>query len=149
MDKLQQVFPGLECVESEEQSAFLSQAFLQSNAADMIDQLRALDVAVASPESIVDIRASHTRLADGVVGSDLGSFAFSAYPEHPGGRAVTHADHYAIRPTLAGIRAQAPAPVHGAHTLEVLRSVHFSEEQIQQMVDAKLAATTWGPFMPK
>lgn len=153
MDKLHRVFAGLDSVvEDDEHSlaVFFRQAFLQQTAEEILFKLRAEDIAAASPLSISDIRDKHTRAADGTAGTQLpGSFAFSHYADHPGGRAITRVDHYAIRPSVARISAQFPAQVHGHSTIEVLKTLGYTSEEIDDMIAQKFAATTWGPFLPE
>ena len=99
--------------------------------------------------SIEELRDQYTREADGTVGIDLGSYAFSTYNNHPSGHRVTLIDHYSIRPTEASILAQPETERFGHSTKTVLKSIGYSDEKIQSMIDDKIAGTGWGKeFLP-
>jgi crotonobetainyl-CoA:carnitine CoA-transferase CaiB-like acyl-CoA transferase len=123
---------------------FLTVAFQQSSSANWIQKLHAADVAAAVPHSIETLREQYSRTADGKVGIDRGSFAFSIYPDHPSGHCVTQIDHYAIRPTVSRIYSVSPAEAHGHSTREVLAGVGYSEQQIDSMLESGVAALGWG-----
>jgi len=133
--------------------SFLRKVFKDPDVfADAEQWARALheaDIAAAERLSIATIRDGNTRRADGTVGVDRGSFAFSEYPDHPGGRCVTVVDHYAVRPTVATIKALPPAQVHGADTRSVLASLGHSDGDIDGLIERKVVALKWGDeFMP-
>ena len=127
---------------------YMKTQFLEATAENWLEWFHNLDIAAAIPSSIEHIRNSNTRVADGQPGTKLGSFAFSYYHEHPGGRPVTHVDHYAVRPSFAGIKGQVPAEVHGMSTLDILKSLSYSNEDIEHFLEKKVASTTWGTFLP-
>jgi hypothetical protein len=104
---------------------------------------------VAQPQSIETLRAENSRIADGTVGTDRGSFAFSIYPDHPSGHQLTQIDHYAIRPQNAAIFAVSPTEAHGHSTKEVLADVGYNAEQIESMLARGIAGLGWGKtFLP-
>jgi crotonobetainyl-CoA:carnitine CoA-transferase CaiB-like acyl-CoA transferase len=123
---------------------FLTVAFQQASANVWVERLLAADIAAAQPMSIEHLRADNSRIADGTVGIDRGSFAFSIYPDHPSGHQLTQIDHYAIRPTCARIHAVSPTEAHGHSTSEVLAAVGYSEEQIGSMLERGVAGLAWG-----
>ena len=128
---------------------FLTVAFQQASAKKWMTRLQAADIAVAQPQSIETLRAENSRIADGTVGTDRGSFAFSIYPDHPSGHQLTQIDHYAIRPQNAAIFAVSPTEAHGHSTKEVLADVGYSAEQIESMLARGIAGLGWGKtFLP-
>ena len=128
---------------------FLTVAFQQASAKKWMTRLHAADIAVAQPKSIETLRAENSRIADGTVGTDRGSFAFSIYPDHPSGHQLTQIDHYAIRPQNAAIFAVSPTEAHGHSTKEVLADVGYSAEQIESMLARGIAGLGWGKtFLP-
>ena len=128
---------------------FLTVAFQQASAKKWMTRLQAADIAVAQPQSIETLRAENSRIADGTVGTDRGSFAFSIYPDHPSGHQLTQIDHYAIRPQNAAIFAVSPTEAHGHSTKEVLADVGYNAEQIESMLARGIAGLGWGKtFLP-
>jgi crotonobetainyl-CoA:carnitine CoA-transferase CaiB-like acyl-CoA transferase len=128
---------------------FLTVAFQQASAKKWMTRLHAADIAVAQPQSIETLRAENSRIADGTVGTDRGSFAFSIYPDHPSGHQLTQIDHYAIRPQNAAIFAVSPTEAHGHSTKEVLADVGYNAEQIESMLARGIAGLGWGKtFLP-
>ena len=128
---------------------FLTVAFQQASAKKWMTRLHAADIAVAQPKSIETLRAENSRIADGTVGTDRGSFAFSIYPDHPSGHQLTQIDHYAIRPQNAAIFAVSPTEAHGHSTKEVLADVGYNAEQIESMLARGIAGLGWGKtFLP-
>ena len=123
---------------------FLNVAFQQASSSVWIERLLAADVAAAQPISIETLREQYSRLADGTVGTELGSFAFSVYPHHPSGHQLTQIDHYAIRPTCARIDAVSPTEAHGHSTREILAAVNYSDNQIESMLQRGIAGLAWG-----
>lgn len=128
---------------------FLSKAFITDSAENWAKKLRNADIAAVQSVSIEDLRAQYTREADGIVGIDRGSYAFSTYKNHPSGHCITLIDHYSIRPTEASILAQSDTERFGHSTKTVLASVGYDNEKIQSMIDNKIAGTGWGKeFLP-
>jgi crotonobetainyl-CoA:carnitine CoA-transferase CaiB-like acyl-CoA transferase len=130
-------------------SDFLIEAFSNNSANNWMQALHNVDIAAVQPMSINELRDKYTREADGTVGIDRGSYAFSTYSNHPSGHRVTLIDHYSIRPTEASIIAQPETERYGNSTKTVLASVGYSDEKIQSMIDNKIAGTGWGKeFLP-
>ncbi|HCP96666.1 CoA transferase [Pseudoalteromonas sp. K222D] len=130
-------------------SDFLSEAFNNDSAESWAKKLRQAGIAAVQPMSIEELRAQYSREADGTMGIDRGSYAFSTYSNHPSGHRVTLIDHYSIRPTEASIFAQPETERYGNSTQAVLASVGYSDEKIQSMIDNKEAGTGWGKeFLP-
>ncbi len=147
---LLETVPGLagisqaECI-----SAFLNDAFKNDSADNWAQALRNAGVAAVKPLGIENLRDLYTREADGTVGIDRGSYAFTMYNNHPSGHRITLIDHYSIRPTEASILALAETERFGYSTQEVLASVGYSELEIKSMIDEKIAGTGWGKeFLP-
>ncbi len=142
--------PGLEGIAgTNDLGSFLSDAFRTAPAADWAERLRAADIAAAEPMSIEKLREMHGREADGRVGIDLGSFAFTIHRDHPSGHAVTQVDHYAIRPGEAPIRVISLPERWGHSTREVLGSVGYEEAEIADMIERNVASLGWSrEFLP-
>ena len=123
---------------------FLTVAFQQASSQKWMERLLAADVAAAQPISIETLREQYSRVADGSVGLERGSFAFSIYPDHPSGHQLTQIDHYAIRPTCAPIYAASPTEAHGHSTREILAAVNYTDKQIDSMLERGIAGLAWG-----
>lgn len=137
--------PGLAGIsEVADKKAFLTQAFAQDSAENWAQMLRDQGIAAVRSVGIEELRERYTRAADGKMGIDLGSYAFSRYSDHPSGHAVTIIDHYSIRPSRAAIIAQSPTERFGHSTKEVVSSLGYSETQIASMLDDSIIGTGWG-----
>ncbi|WP_247741606.1 CoA transferase [Endozoicomonas sp. G2_1] len=141
---LEQV-PGLAGVSvAEDKKAFLSQAFAKDSADNWALALREKGIAAVRSTGIEELRERYTRPADGKMGIDLGSYAFSCYADHPSGHSVTIIDHYSIRPSRAKIIAQTPTERFGHSTTEIIASLGYNEQQIATMLNDNIIGTGWG-----
>jgi len=130
-------------------SDFLSAAFKKDSADNWAQILRNAGIAAAKPLGIENLRDQYTREADGTVGIDRGSYAFSVYNNHPSGHRITLIDHYSIRPAEASIVALAETERFGHSTHTVLTNIGYSGDEITSMIDNKIASTGWGKeFLP-
>jgi crotonobetainyl-CoA:carnitine CoA-transferase CaiB-like acyl-CoA transferase len=130
-------------------SAFLSGVFKKDSAEHWAEVLRGANIAAVEPVGIEALRDQYTREADGTVGIERGSYAFSVYNNHPSGHRITLIDHYSIRPKEASIVAQSETERFGNSTEVVLAAVGYSSEQIQAMFDDKIVGRGWGrEFLP-
>ena len=137
--------PGLDGLSLvEDRHAMLAEAFALADAQTWLTVLRGMDIAAAHAGSVQTLRDNYSRLADGRVGTDQGSFAFSIYPDHPSGHCVTQIDQYAIRPVEAPLIAATPTERFGASTIEVLQDLGLSGFEIQRMIDEGIAGLGWG-----
>ncbi|MEH6577962.1 MAG: CoA transferase [Amphritea sp.] len=128
---------------------FLNVAFKKAPTAYWIEILHDADIAAAEPLSIETLREQYGRIADGTVGFDKGSYAFSIYPDHPSGHCLTQIDHYSIRPAEAFIKAVEPTESFGHSTRKVLSDIGYSSEEIESMIKRKIAGLGWGKeFLP-
>jgi len=156
MDSCEQELPQLELVEglagistAADTQNFLTEAFRQAPAEYWADMLRKVDVAIAIPQAIEHLRECYSRKADGRPGTDLGSFAFSIYPDHPSGHCITQIDHYSIRPSEARIHAVSPTERFGHSTRAILSEAGYGAEEIDSMIDRGVAGLGWGKeFLP-
>ncbi len=123
---------------------FLTRALAAAPADYWARVLQDADIAAAVPQSIEHLRETYSREADGTPGTELGSFAFSIYPDHPSGHCITQVDHYSIRPAEATIRAFTPAERFGHSTRAVLADVGYSDQEIEQMIEQGIAGLGWG-----
>ena len=149
LDALRRI-PGLAKLDlSGDAQELLARAFALADAETWLTVLRGMDIAAAQPVAIETLRDNYSRLADGRVGTEQGSFAFSVYPDHPSGYRVTQIDQYSIRPTEAPIIAATPAERFGASTRQVLADLEYSEFEIERMIDQGIAGLGWGKeFLP-
>jgi len=144
LERLETTVPGLQGITlTGDIQTFLTVAFQQASSEEWVKRFIAADIAAAQPQSIETLRAQYSREADGFVGTDLGSFAFSIDANHPSGHCLTQIDHYAIRPTNSLIRSVSPAQRHGQSTREILASVNYSEAEIARMIEHKVASLGW------
>lgn len=149
LDKLAAIEDLAEIAQVADIKEYLTATFKQASTEYWVDVLHKADIAAATPLSIETLREQYTREADGTVGIDRGSYAFSTYPNHPSGHCLTQIDHYSIRPTEAGIIAVAPTERFGNSTREVLSSVGYSDSEIDSMIERKIAGLGWGKeFLP-
>lgn len=125
-------------------SGFLTQLFITKPSIYWEQQLHQAKIAAAVPHSIEELRTQYSRIADGKVGIDKGSYAFSIYPDHPSGHCLTQIDHYSIRPEEASIKAVKPAERFGHSTYKVLADVGYDIIEINSMVERNIAASGWG-----
>jgi crotonobetainyl-CoA:carnitine CoA-transferase CaiB-like acyl-CoA transferase len=144
LERLEATVPGLQGITvTADIATFLTVAFQQASSEEWVKRFVAADIAAAQPQSIETLRAQYSREADGFVGTDLGSFAFSVHADHPSGHCLTQIDHYAIRPTNSLIRSISPAERHGQSTREILQTVDYSAVEIDLMIANKVAALGW------
>ncbi len=128
---------------------YLSDALKAKPAVHWENEFHKKSIAAAAPVSIETLREKYSRVADGKVGFHLGSYAFSIYPDHPSGHCLTASDHYSIRPKEAYIKAVSPAERFGGSTRLVLEELGYSENEIDSMIERKIAGLGWGKeFLP-
>lgn len=142
--KLERV-PGLAGIrEVDDKKAFLTEALGKDSADHWAQALRAQDIAAVRSVGIAELRERYARPADGKMGIDLGSYAFSSYHDHPSGHAVTIVDHYSIRPSRAQIIAQPPTERFGHSTTEIIAGLGYTNEQIATLLNDNVIGTGWG-----
>jgi crotonobetainyl-CoA:carnitine CoA-transferase CaiB-like acyl-CoA transferase len=123
---------------------FLSESFMRGSSESWAQALQYADIAAAQPIGIEKLRELYTRNADGTVGIDRGSYAFSVYDNHPSGHRVTIIDQYAIRPSEAKIFAIEPTESFGHSTKAILEEFGYSNAEVDLMIERKIVATSWG-----
>lgn len=128
---------------------FLRNVMKTAPAAYWARKLQAADIAVAVPMSIEALRAQYSREADGTVGIDKGSFAFSIHRNHPSGHCLTQIDHLAIRPSEASIQTVSLPERWGHSTREVLAEAGYDATQVNSMIERNIASLGWAKeFLP-
>ncbi|MBY4678119.1 CoA transferase [Marinobacterium arenosum] len=129
--------------------AFLTEALKAAPSAYWVEVLHEADFAAAEPLGIEQLRGEYSRDADGTVGIDRGSYAFSIYNDHPSGHRVTLIDHYSIRPKEAAILALPQTERFGNSTRLILESIGYSSDEIESMISRGIAGEGWGrEFLP-
>ncbi|KQZ92636.1 carnitine dehydratase [Rhizobium sp. Root564] len=123
--------------------AYLEKAFMAEPAETWLQRLRRADIGASLCENIETIRRRSARIADGTPGTDRGSYSFSIYPDHPSGHTVTQLDPFAIRPALGKVTAVAPAEKYGASTRIVLRSLNYTDAEIDRLIASGTVSETW------
>ncbi|GAS93787.1 L-carnitine dehydratase/bile acid-inducible protein F [Mycolicibacterium canariasense] len=124
--------------------AYLEAAFLRADSDWWLNALRGIDVGVARCVDMVTLRNRYTREADGSSGADTGSsYAFSRFTAHPSGHTVTQLDPIGVRLSQARVVAPEPAEKYGASTAAVLRSVGFSDDDVDTMLTTGAISTSW------
>lgn len=142
--------PGLCGIgQSADVHAFLTAAFKTESSVYWVEALQNVNIAAAQPLSIEELRDKYSRIADGKVGIDKGSYAFSIYNDHPSAHSVTLVDHYAIRPKEATILMLPPTKRLGHSTRSILASVGYSDNEIESIIERKIASDGWSrEFLP-
>lgn len=126
-----------------ELASLLSIAIAKRPAHEWVSKLNAANVGVAVCEDIGAIRSGNARPADGTPGTDRGSFSFSVYREHPSGHVVVQLDPYAVRPAVGQVSALSPAEKFGASTRKILRSLEYSDAEIDALLAAGDVSESW------
>jgi len=131
-------------VSHDDREAYLEAAFLRDDADSWANALRHIDVGVARCVDMITLRRQYTRNADGSSGTDTGSsYAFSRFDQHPSGHTVTQLDPVGVRVSRAAVVAPRPAQKYGASTGRVLRSVGFSNDEVDDMMATGVISTSW------
>ncbi|AOE86073.1 CoA transferase [Pseudomonas sp. TCU-HL1] len=126
-----------------DREAFLGHAIGRMSSTTLQERLQAANIAAAVPDNIDNLRQRYSRAADGQPGTNIGSYAFSVYSDHPSGHRITQLDPYAIRPRVSRIRALPPAEKFGASTRKVLQQLGYSAEQIRTLLDIGAISESW------
>jgi crotonobetainyl-CoA:carnitine CoA-transferase CaiB-like acyl-CoA transferase len=134
---------GLSVRSQEARVDLLSQAFAEAPLETWLERLREADVGVAPCATMEAIRTAATRPADGLPGTQMGSYAFSLHADHPSGHAVTQLDPYAIRTARGRVTAPASAERYGASTREVVRSLGRNESAIDALITSGVVSEAW------
>lgn len=145
LDRLDTV-PGLEGiaeVDPDDRNEFLANAFMAANAEDWVERLQAADVGAALCDNIESIRAYNLRDADGLPGTDQGSYSFSAFQDHPSGHRVTQLDPYAVRSARGTVRFLPAAEKYGSSTVAVLKDLGYEDQEIKDMLQEGLVSESW------
>jgi len=145
MDKFEHVegLKGFSRIAKDDRATFLAAAFLKASAGDWCERLQAADIGAAPCDDIENIRARHSRPADGGPGIDRGSYSFSIYEDHPSGHVVTQLDPYAVRPVVGKVYALSSAEKFGASTRAVLGELGYDAAKIDAMITAGVISETW------
>ncbi len=112
--------------------AYLKSVIGRMSSSGLQARLQAANIAAAVPDNIDHLRSQYSRTADGLPGTENGSYSFSIYSDHPSGHRVTQLDPYAIRPRVARIRALPPAEKFGASTRKVLGRYGYTERRFSR-----------------
>lgn len=126
-----------------DREAWLTQVFMTAPAEAWQQRLLRADIGVSLCENIETIRSRSARVADDTPGTDRGSYSFSIFPDHPSGHTVTQLDPFAIRPTVGKVAAVAPAEKYGASTRAVLKSLNYSDAEIDRLIASGTVSETW------
>jgi crotonobetainyl-CoA:carnitine CoA-transferase CaiB-like acyl-CoA transferase len=126
-----------------ERAGFLAGVLKSAPAETWLSRLNAADIGAAVCETVEAIRTASARPADDAPGTGRGSYSFSVYRDHPSGHVVTQLDPYAIRPARGKVYAVAPAEKYGASTRTVLRTLGYTEAQIDGMIAVGAISEGW------
>jgi crotonobetainyl-CoA:carnitine CoA-transferase CaiB-like acyl-CoA transferase len=119
----------------------LGQLFKTQPVAVWRERLGDLDVAVQPLNSLSGMRA--LSLANPVPGRTV---RFLRNEHHPLGSPVEHIEPTAIRPLHATIVPLSAAPQYGTGTRSVMRELGYTEEEITDLLVAKVIADTWSRY---
>lgn len=134
---------GLADVPKEDRSSFLARAIGKASAEEWLSRFNAADIGAAICENFAAIRSANSRLADGALGTEQGSYSFSIFRDHPSGHAVTQVDPYAIRSAIGKVYVLPPAEKYGASTRKVLRWLQYTEGEIEALLAADAISESW------
>nr|WP_314091891.1 CoA transferase [uncultured Shinella sp.] len=134
---------GIVEMAASDREAYLAGALLTAPAETWQQRLREADIGVSLCENIETIRSRSARIADGTPGIDRGSYSFSILPDHPSGHTVTQLDPFAIRPAVGKVTAVAPAEKYGASTRAVLRTLNYTDAEIDRLIASGAISETW------
>lgn len=109
----------------------------------MVVEASAADIGAAICDTLKSLRAGNTRPADDSPGTDQGSYSFSTMRDHPSGYAVTQIDQYAVRPALGKVYGLPPSEKFGASTRQVLRSLRYTDAEIDALIAAGAIRESW------
>lgn len=134
---------GLADLAMEDQACWLAKAIGKASAEEWLSRLNPADIGAAICENIATIRSENSKLADGAPGTEQGSYSFSIFRDHPSGRVVTQVNPYAVRSAVGKVHALPPAEKYGASTRQVLRSLQYSEAEIDALLAAGAISESW------
>ncbi|SFQ33437.1 Crotonobetainyl-CoA:carnitine CoA-transferase CaiB [Bradyrhizobium sp. Ghvi] len=134
---------GLASARIEDRASFLAEAIRKVPAEEWLQRFHAADIGAASCDSIAAIRLANSRPADSTPGIDQDSYSFSVFGAHPSGHTVTQVDLFAIRPTAGKVYALHSAEKYGASTRQVLRSLQYSDAEIDALLVAGAISESW------
>jgi crotonobetainyl-CoA:carnitine CoA-transferase CaiB-like acyl-CoA transferase len=127
----------------DERAAYLATAFQNQPAMEWVARLRSADIGVAICENIDALRARNEHEADGLPGTENGSYSFSIYPDHPSGHEVVQLDPYAVRAVGGKIYALNPSEKFGTSTRVILAELGYTETAIEKMLSSGALSTSW------
>lgn len=127
----------------EERVIYLATAFRTHSAAEWVDRLRAADLGVAICDNIKTLRTENSHIADGMPGTENGSYSFSTYPDHPSGHEVTQLDPYAVRSVRGKVFALSPSEKFGISTRTILRELGYADQTIETMIKSGDLSEAW------
>ncbi|MGO4908842.1 CoA transferase [Pseudorhodobacter sp. W20_MBD10_FR17] len=127
----------------EDRAAFLATAFQSQPATEWMDRLRKADVACAICENLEALRAANSRPADGLPGTQNGSYSFSVYVDHPCGHEITQLDPYGVRSVVGKVFSPAPTEKFGTSTRAILRGLGYAEAAIETMLKSGQISESW------
>ncbi|MGV4797115.1 CoA transferase [Rhizobium sp. F40D2] len=134
---------GLPSMARSDREAYLAGAFLTAPAEVWQQRLVQADIGVSLCEYLEAIRSRSARVADGEPGTERGSYSFSIFPNHPSGRAVTQLDPFAVRPVVGKVTSLAPAEKYGASTRPVLKSLNYTDVEIDRLIASGTVSESW------
>jgi crotonobetainyl-CoA:carnitine CoA-transferase CaiB-like acyl-CoA transferase len=100
-------------------------------------------VACALCENLEAIRAANSRPADGLPGTENGSYSFSVYVDHPCGHEITQLDPYGVRSVVGKVFSPAPTEKFGTSTRAILRGLGYAEAAIETMLKSGQISESW------
>ncbi|PWQ97784.1 CoA transferase [Leucothrix arctica] len=124
-------------------AGYLASAFQSKPANEWVERLKTADIAVTICENLDALRAQNSRMADGLPGTDKGSYSFSIYPDHPSGHEVVQLDPYAVRSVRGKVFALNPSEKYGASTRNILEELGYSDDLIESMILSDEISESW------
>jgi len=126
-----------------QREAQLKTVFSGRSRHEWVELLQHNNLAAAPCGQMEALRTEYSRPFDNTCGVELGTYAFSIYPDHPAGRRVVQLDACAVRSTRAPLIAPQPSEKYGASTRAVLNELGYSGEEIDKMIAQGAASESW------
>lgn len=146
LDRLEKIeeLQGASTLSGIELEAFLSRRFQMQNVNYWVTKLLEADLGATPLESLADLREKYISLTEMDSHARGSTYQFTRYEQHPCGHRVDLAAPAAIRPKYAALTVPAPAQKYGKETRQILARLGFSEQEIQNMLDAGVVSESWG-----
>lgn len=146
LDRLEMIeeLQGASTLARDELEDFLSSRFKMRDLNYWVTKLLDADIGVTVMGSLADLREKYISLSEMEPHARGGTYQFTRYEQHPSGHRVDLVAPAAIRPKYAELTIPAPAEKYGKDTRQILAQLGFSDQEIQNMLNAGVVSESWG-----